>query len=34
MTCAYDLRCFGQAKIQNVYITTGYGWDQSDMSVM
>jgi hypothetical protein len=23
-----------QAKIQNVYITTGYGWDQSDMSVM
>ncbi|KAG2188574.1 hypothetical protein INT44_001329 [Umbelopsis vinacea] len=23
-----------KAKIQNVYITTGYGWDQSDMSVM
>ncbi|KAH8554509.1 hypothetical protein BGW37DRAFT_517047 [Umbelopsis sp. PMI_123] len=23
-----------KAKIQNIYITTGYGWDQSDMSVM
>jgi hypothetical protein len=23
-----------QAQIQNIYITTGYGWDQSDVSVM
>ncbi|GAB5586010.1 hypothetical protein Unana1_00910 [Umbelopsis nana] len=23
-----------KAKIQNIYITTGYGWDQSDLSVM